>query len=128
MKQLTQAEEQVMQVLWKIEKGFVKNILQEFPTPKPAYNTISTIVRILQKKGFVGYSAYGKSHEYFPLISQKEYSRKFLKRFIRNYFSNSYEAIASFLAMDKNISIEDLEEIKSILENEIKKQKGRHHE
>ena len=70
-----------MQVLWKIEKGFVNDILEHFPDPKPAYNTISTIVRILQKKEFVNYKAYGKTHEYFPLIKQKEYSKSYFKRF-----------------------------------------------
>ena len=74
MKELTKAEEQIMQILWKIEKGFVNDILDGFPLPKPAYNTVSTIVRILEKKEFVAHKAYGKTHEYFPLISKEEYS------------------------------------------------------
>ena len=72
MKELTKAEEQVMQILWKIEKGFVKDIIDSMPKPKPAYNTVSTIVRILEKKGFVGHNAYGKTHEYYPLVSKKD--------------------------------------------------------
>lgn len=123
MKTLTQAEEQVMQVLWKIRKGFVNDLLERFPKPKPAYNTISTIVRILEKKGFVAHKAFGKSHEYFPLISRKEYSRSFLKRFVNNYFDNSYQALGSFLARDEEISLQDLEEIKLMIEKEIDKQK-----
>lgn len=123
MKELTKAEEQVMQVLWAIEKGFVNNILENFDEPKPAYNTVSTIVRILEKKGFVSHKAYGKSHEYFPLVSKKEYSRGFFKGFVKSYFSGSYKALASFLANDKSISVTELEEMKQMMEQEIEKQK-----
>lgn len=128
MKELTKAEEQVMQVLWKIEKGFVNDILDLFPEPKPAYNTVSTIVRILQKKGFVGHRAYGKTHQYFPLVTKKEYTRSFFKGFMANYFSNSYQALTSFLASDKNISLKDLEEMKAMMEQEIENQKSGNHE
>ena len=128
MKELTKAEEQVMQVLWKIEKGFVNDVLAQFPEPKPAYNTISTIVRILEKKGFIDHKAYGKTHEYFPTISKKEYTRNYFKGFMKNYFSNSYEALASFLTSDKNISITELEEMKALMEEEIEKQKSGNNE
>ena len=128
MKELTKAEDQVMQVLWKLEKGFVNDILEEFPEPKPAYNTISTIVRILEKKGFVDHKAYGKTHEYFPKISKKAYTRRYFKGFMKNYFSNSYQALASFLTSDKNISIQELEEMTKLMENEIAKQKSKNHE
>jgi len=123
MKTLTQAEEQIMQALWKIRKGFVNDILKQFPEPKPAYNTVSTIVRILEKKGFVDHNAYGKTHEYFPLVSRKEYSGRYFKRFLQNYFNNSYQALGSFLASDKDISIEELEEIRKTIDNQIQKQK-----
>ncbi|MCD4734752.1 MAG: BlaI/MecI/CopY family transcriptional regulator [Bacteroidales bacterium] len=123
MKTLTQAEEQVMQALWKIRKGFVNDILKQFPEPKPAYNTVSTIVRILEKKGFIDHNAYGKTHEYFPLVSRKEYSGRYFKRFFQNYFNNSYQALGSFLASDKDISIEELEEIRKTIDNQIQKQK-----
>jgi len=83
MKELTKAEEQIMQILWKLEKGFVHDILDKFPHPKPAYNTISTIVRILEKKKFVSYIAFGKTHQYYPLISKKEYTRTYFKSFIK---------------------------------------------
>ncbi|NOX45514.1 MAG: BlaI/MecI/CopY family transcriptional regulator [Chlorobi bacterium] len=125
MKELTKAEEQVMQVLWTIEKGVVNDMLHQFDNPKPAYNTVSTIVRILEKKGFVGHKAYGKTHEYFPLVSKGEYTKKYFGSFMTNYFSNSYKALASFLANDKKVSIEDLEEMKLMMEKEINKQKGR---
>jgi predicted transcriptional regulator len=128
MKELTKAEEQIMQILWKIDKGFVNDILADFPEPKPAYNTVSTIVRILEKKGFVGYNAYGKTHEYFPLISKSEYTKKYFGNFMKNYFSNSYQALASFLTNDKNISVSELEEMKKLMEKEIAKQKSENDE
>ncbi len=128
MKELTKAEEQVMQVLWKIEKGFVNDILEHFSEPKPAYNTVSTIVRILQKKGFVGHKSYGKTHQYYPLISKKEYTQKFFKGFMTNYFSNSYQALTSFLTSDNSISLKELEEMKELMEKEIEKQKAQDNE
>jgi len=128
MKELTKAEEQVMQVLWNLEKGFVNDILEKFPEPKPAYNTISTIVRILEKKGFVDHKAYGKTHEYFPTVSKKEYTRNYFKGFMKNYFSNSYQALASFLTSDRNIRVQELEEMKKLMEEEIEKQKSENHE
>ncbi len=122
MKELTKAEEQVMQLLWQQEKAFVKDLIEEMPNPKPAYNTISTIIRILEKKGFVGHNAYGKTHEYFPLISRKEYTKKFMKNFMRNYFSGSFQEMVSFFAKEDNMSLADLDEmiedVKRDLENE----------
>lgn len=123
MRELTRAEEQVMQVLWKIEKGFVKDILEHFNDPKPAYNTVSTIVRILQEKGFVDHKAYGRTHEYFPVVSRDEYSRSHLKSFVKDYFANSFESMVSFFASEKGISLREMEEIMKIMEDEIKKQK-----
>ena len=123
MKELTRAEEQVMQIMWKIEKGFVKDILERFPDPKPAYNTVSTIVRILEKKGFVGHKAYGKSHQYFPVISKKEYTRTFLKGFVSGYFSNSYKQMVSFFSRENNLSIGEMEEIKQMIEQQIEQHK-----
>lgn len=123
MRELTRAEEQVMQVLWKIKKGFVKDILGYFGEPGPAYNTVSTIVRILQEKGFVSHKAYGRTHEYFPLVSKNEYSKNQLNTFIKDYFSNSFEQMVSFFARDKVITIKEMEEIIKIMEEEIRKQK-----
>ncbi len=124
MKELTKAEEQIMQILWDIKKGFVNDILQKLPLPKPAYNTVSTIVRILERKGFVGYKAYGKTHEYFPLVSKREYTKSYFKGFMNNYFGNSYQALASFFTMENSLSIQEMEEIKQLMEEEIKKQKN----
>ncbi len=128
MKELTKAEDQVMQVLWNLEKGFVNDILEKFPEPKPAYNTVSTIVRILEKKGFIDHKAYGKTHEYYPIVSKKEYTRKYFKGFMNSYFGNSYQALASFLTSDRNISIQELEQMKLLMEEEIEKQKSESHE
>ena len=111
MKELTKAEEQVMQLLWKQEKAFVKELIEQIPEPKPAYNTVSTIVRILEKKGFVGYEAFGKTHRYFPLISKKEYTRKYMKNFMKGYFSNSFKEMVSFFAREDNMSISELEDL-----------------
>ncbi len=124
IKELTRAEEQIMQILWVRESAFVNDIMEDFAEPKPAYNTISTIVRILEKKGFAGHKAYGKTHEYFPLISKKEYTSSYLKGFLKRYFSNSYEALVSFLVNDKNVSIQELEEMRKLMEDEIAKQKS----
>jgi len=124
IKELTKAEEQVMQILWKIKKGFVNDILKNLPDPRPAYNTVSTIVRILVKKGFVSYTAYGKSHEYFPVISKKEYTRAFLNGMLSGYFSNSYKQLVSFFSKENNLSITELEEIRAIMDEEIEKQKN----
>jgi predicted transcriptional regulator len=123
MKELTKAEEQVMQILWEIKQGFVKDIIDTMSNPKPAYNTVSTIVRILEKKGFVGHNAYGKTHEYYPLISKKDYSGKFLKGFIKNYFGNSYRQMVSYFAKEEDLSIEEMESIINLLSDELKKQK-----
>ena len=122
MRELTRAEEQVMQILWKIKKGFVKDILERIDEPKPAYNTVSTIVRILQEKGFVSHKAYGRTHEYFPLISKSDYSKAHLNNFVKNYFSNSFEKMVSFFAREKGISVAEMGEIMRIMEQEIKKQ------
>lgn len=122
MKELTKAEEQVMQLLWKQEKAFVKDIVDAMPDPKPAYNTVSTIIRILEKKGFVDHTAYGKTHEYFPLISRKVYTRSFMKNFMRNYFSGSFQEMVSFFAKEDNMSVTELDElmedVKRDLQNE----------
>ena len=123
MRDLTKAEEQVMQVLWKIKKGFVKDILEHFDDPKPAYNTVSTIVRILQEKGFVNHKAYGRTHEYYPIVTKSEYSKSHLSTFVNDYFSNSFEKMVSFFAKEKSISLQEMEDIMKIMDSEVKKQK-----
>lgn len=111
MKELTKAEEQIMQVLWDLDRAFVKEIIDQLPTPKPAYNTVSTIVRILQEKGFVNHEAFGKSHRYYPVIDKETYTSKFIRNFIGNYFNNSFSNMVSFFAKKENIDLNELEEI-----------------
>ena len=112
-----------MQVLWELKKAFVKDIIEQLPEPKPAYNTVSTIVRILEKKGFVDHNAYGKTHEYFPVVSKEEYSQKYLKNFVSGYFENSYKQLVSFFTRKENLSLKEIEDIMQILEREKKNKK-----
>ncbi len=123
MKRLTKAEEQIMQILWDLEKGFVRDIIEHFPLPKPAYNTVSTIVRILEKKGFISHDAYGNTHEYYPVIAKEDYTKAFLKSIMKDYFSDSFKEMVSFFARDKDMNIEELEEIRKMISQEIHKQK-----
>ncbi len=118
MKELTRAEEQLMHILWKQKKAFVKDLIEQLPNPKPAYNTISTIIRILEKKGFVSHKAYGKSHEYFPLVKKTEYTKKYFKNFLKNYFGNSFEQMLSFFSNEDEISTEELQKIIDFIEKE----------
>jgi predicted transcriptional regulator len=122
MRELTKAEEQIMQELWDLEKGFVNDILDRLPEPKPAYNTVSTIVRILERKGFVGHNTFGKSHEYYPLISKNDYTRFIGRSLLKDYFSNSMKQMVSFFSRDKKMSLQELEELKQLIENEIENQ------
>ena len=126
--ELTRAEEQVMLVLWKIEKGVIHDILQRFPDPKPAYNTVSTIVRILEQKGFVNHKAYGRTYEYFPVVPRSDYTRQYLGNFLRNYFGNSFQSLASFFAREEKPSLQELEELLKIINQEISNQQNQHHE
>lgn len=120
IKELTKAEEQVMQILWKLGKGMVNDILSQMDEPKPAYNTVSTIVRILEKKGFVGYRAYGKTHEYFPIVDKKTYTRFFFKTFLGNYFGGSFSSLVSFFAKENDMDIKELEELLKHMQQEPK--------
>ena len=121
---LTKAEEQVMQVLWELKKGFVKDVIDKLPgKSKPAYNTVSTIIRILEKKGFIGHTDYGKTYEYYPLISKPEYTKHFMGSFMKNYFSNSYKHLVSFFTNENNLSLAELEELKKLMDREIKRKK-----
>lgn len=121
MKELTKAEEQLMQILWKRKKGFVNDLLDDFPDPKPAYNTVSTIIRILEKKGFVKHRAYGKTHEYYPVVSKEIYTRNLMGGLIKNYFDNSFKSMVSFFTRDQSISDEEIDEIMQMIENEKKR-------
>lgn len=114
---LTRAEEQVMHCLWKIGKGFLKDILEVFPEPRPHTNTVSTLLKVLKDKDFVDYHLSGRQHEYFPLISREQYSRKTIKSLVKNYFSGSYTDAVSFLVEKKELSVDDLEMLLNELKN-----------
>ena len=119
MKKLTTAEEEIMQVLWKLEKAFVKDIIAALDSKeKPAYNTVSTIVRILEDKGFAAHETFGRTHRYYPLVSKNEYAGKFMKNFVRDYFGNSYRKMLSFFAEEEDLSLKDIEYIRKKLEDE----------
>ena len=111
MKELTKAEEEIMQILWELESAFVKDIIDKMSFPKPKYNTVSTFVRILQEKGFVGHEIHGKSHKYYPVISKQAYTKTFVSGFVKKYFSGSYKQMVSFFADHENLSINDLEQL-----------------
>lgn len=120
MKALTKAEEQVMQILWGIEKGVVRDIIDKMPDPKPAYNTVSTIVRILEKKGFVSHDAYGKTHVYFPMVDKNDYRKFTLKNLVSNYFGGSFEKLVSFFAKENELDINQMEELMKNIKDDMK--------
>ena len=116
MEELTKTEERVMQILWKLKTGFVKDIIDALPDdPKPPYNTISSVVRLLEKKGYVGYKAYGKTYEYFPLISKSDYRKAFFKKMITGYFDGSVESLLSFMVKEEQLSEANINKIKDII-------------
>ena|SRR5688572_11892271 len=123
-KPLTKAEEQIMQYLWEIEHGFLKDVVEKFPEPKPAYTTVSTVIRVLVKKNFIGFRTYGKTNEYYPLISKPEYFRLAVKPTISNYFEGTPAAFTSFFSNAK-LNLSELEEIKRLVDERIKKMKGK---
>lgn len=121
--QLTKAEEQIMKYLWKLEKAYLKNILNQFPEPKPATTTIATLIKRMIDKKFVGYNQHGSNREYYPLISKDKYTKGFMNGFIKNYFSNSYKNMVSFFTKHENLSTNEIEEIISILQDQLDSQK-----
>ena len=121
MKELTKAEEQVMQILWDLERAFVKDVIEQLPEPKPAYTTVTTIIRILEQKEFVGYKAYGKTHEYFPLVSKDVYKKFITKGLLKDYFSGSLKNLVSHFAEKEKIDVKELDEILKIIEQTKKK-------
>jgi predicted transcriptional regulator len=124
VKELTKAEEEVMQILWQLGKGFVNDLLEQYPEPKPAYNTISTIIRILEKKGFVAHNSFGKTYEYYPLISKEKYTQQFMGNVVKGYFDNSYKKVVSFFTGNENLSVNEMEEIRRIIDEQIAQRKA----
>jgi predicted transcriptional regulator len=125
LKELTRAEEEVMQVLWALGKGFAKDVLKELndkrsENDKLAYNTVSTIIRILEEKGFVGHKAYGKTHEYFPLVEKSNYSNFFLNNFMGKYFGGSFQSMVSFFVKQNNVDLKEMEDLMKHVESDLK--------
>jgi BlaI family penicillinase repressor len=122
---LTKAEEQVMKILWNIEKGLIREIVKNYEEPKPAYTTVATIIKILEKKGFVSKTPIGNTFEYFPLISKQEYTNGYLNRFVNKYFANSYKSLISSFSSNDNLSTTEIEEIIDIFQKQLESQKGK---
>lgn len=116
-KELTKAEEQIMQAIWKVEKGFAKDILAQLKEPKPAYNTVLTVIRVLVQKGFVKYKTYGKSNEYYPTISRDEYSDAQLQSIQKKYFNNSHKELLSFFIKKNKVDLKELDEIVKLMKS-----------
>lgn len=125
MKELTKAEEQVMQVIWKIGQGFANEIMAAFPEPKPAYNTVLTTIKILETKGFVKHETFCRSHRYQAIISKEEYSKKFLGSVVARYFNNSYLDLVSAFAQKENLNLEELESLKKLIDEAIDNEKNK---
>jgi BlaI family penicillinase repressor len=116
MQKLTNKEEEIMQILWKLKKAFVKDILAEIAEDQPHYNTLSTIVRNLEEKGYVAHNAYGNTHQYYPVVKIEDYRKEFMSNAINNYFGSSYKNMVSFFAKEEKISAEELREILALIE------------
>jgi len=115
---MTRKEEELMKILWKLEKAFVKDIIAEYPDPKPHYNTVSSLVRLLQEKGMIGFKAYGNTYEYFPLLSRDDYREPFMKQVVSDYFDNSYKSAVAFFVKEKGLSPEELEELVKMIKGQ----------
>lgn len=120
MKQLTKPEEQIMQIIWKLEKAFLKDIVGECPEPKPAYTTISTVVSVLVKKKFIAFKTFGKARQYYPKVTKNEYFNEHMKDVISSFFNGSTSKFASFFTKNENLNLSELEEIKLAIEEKIK--------
>lgn len=124
MKELTKAQEEILRIIWEVKEGAVSDILAEIPEPKPAYNTVATVIKVLETKGYINHKTFGKTNVYFPIVTQKEYSKFVFKDYFKSLFNGSLnQAVSFFVNEKKDVSLQELEEIKSIIESEIKKQK-----
>jgi len=124
MKELTKAEEQLMHYLWSLEKAYLKDIVEQYPKPAPAYTTISTVVNVLVKKGVIGFETHGKSRQYYPLITKEKYTRQSMNGLMNNFFDNSAKKFASFFASQDDLSVEELQEIRKLIDEQIKHRKS----
>lgn len=111
MKELTNAEEQIMQAIWKVGSGFLKDIVEALPEPRPAYNTVATVIRILEQKNFVAHRTYGKTHEYYPLVTKQVYTKGYFQNFLKKYFAGSFSGMLSFFVEEQDVDLHELEKL-----------------
>ena len=119
--QLSKAEEQLMTYIWRLEKAFMKDLLEEYPVPRPATTTVATLLKRMTGKGFIAYKEYGKSREYYPLVKKSDYFSKHLNGLIKNFFNDSASQFASFFTSETNLSKEELKDLKTLIDKELKK-------
>ncbi len=123
MKEITKAQEEILKAIWEIKEGAVSDVLEILPDPKPAYNTVATVVKVLEKKGYVDHKTFGKTNVYFPVVAKKEYANNILKDTFRNFFNGSLNLMFSHFVKNKTVSLQELEEMRMLLDDEIKKYK-----
>ena len=123
MKEITKAQEDILKALWQVKDGAVSDVLDRLPEPKPAYNTVATVIKVLEKKGYVSHKTYGKTNVYFPMVSQKEYAQHIIKDTFKGLFNGSLNQMVSFFVKSKDISLNELEELKTMVEKEIENKK-----
>ena len=123
MKEITKAQEEILKALWAIKEGAVSDVLETLEEPKPAYNTVATVIKVLEKKGYVAHKTFGKTNVYFPLVSESEYAKYILKDTVKGFFNGSLNQMVSFFVKNKDLTITELEELKDMIEQEIKKTK-----
>lgn len=121
--ELTKAEEKVMKILWSIKRGLIRDVVAKYDDPKPAYTTVATIVKILEKKGFVGRNPIANSYEYYPVVEKSEYTKGFMRSFVKNYFSNSYKNLVSELNSDDEMTTQEMQELIEYFQNKIETKK-----
>lgn len=126
MEKLTQREEYVMQLLWQLKEAVVKDLIQEYPEPKPPYTTVSSIIRILENKGYVGHKAYGKTHVYHALVSKGEFRKHSFGRLLKEYFGGSYQQVVSYMVEEENLPEADIEQIKAIISDAERREEENH--
>jgi BlaI family penicillinase repressor len=123
MEEITKAQEEILRVLWEIKEGAVTDVIDQLPKPKPAYTTVATVIKVLEKKGYVAHKTFGNMHVYYPLVSKKAYAQNVLKDAYKGLFDNSLNQLVSFFVKGKEVSLQELEELKKMIDQEIKKQK-----
>lgn len=124
MEEITKAQEEILRVLWEINEGAVSDVVEKLPNPKPAYTTVATVIKVLEKKGYVAHRKFGNIHVYYPVVTKKAYAKYVLKDAYKGLFNGSLNQLVSFFVKDKDVSVSDLEELKKLIDQEIKKQKS----